>query len=74
MANPSLQHWATAKCILQHLAGTTTLEIFYKCQDETADNNNLFYGYYDAAYMNNNDLKSTSAYVYLVAGVAITWK
>jgi hypothetical protein len=34
----------------------------------TADNSNLFYGYSDAAYGNNDDLKSTSTYVYIVAG------
>jgi hypothetical protein len=53
---------------------TTTLGIFYICQDETANDNNLFYGYSDTAYVNNDDLKSTSAYVYLGAGGAITWK
>ena len=34
-ANPSLQHWTTAKCILWYLVGTTALGIFYKLQDET---------------------------------------
>jgi hypothetical protein len=74
-ANPSLQHWTAAKRLLRYLAGTVTLGIYYKLQDETAnESNNLFYGYSDAAYANNEDLKSTSAYVYLGAGGAITWK
>jgi hypothetical protein len=60
--------------MIWYLAGTTTLGIFYKCQDETADDNNLCYGYSEAAYVDNDDLKSTSAYVYLAAGGAITWK
>lgn len=29
-ANPSLQHWGAVKCILQYLAGTTTLGIIPK--------------------------------------------
>ena len=35
---------------------------------------NLFHGYADAAYANAEDLKSTTGYVFLAAGGAITWK
>jgi hypothetical protein len=34
---------------------------------------NIFYGYSDAAYANADDLKSTSGYVFLAGGAAITW-
>jgi len=70
-----LQYIANCTCPdISYLAGTTTLGIFYKSQDKTADDDNLFHGYSDAAYANNNDLKSTSVYIYKAAGGAIMWK
>jgi hypothetical protein len=51
-----------------------TLGITYRrVQDNTGDNN-LFYGYADAAYANADGLKSTSGYVFMAAGGAIMWK
>ena len=38
------------------------------------DKENLFYGYADAAYVNTDDYKSTSGYVFLVGDGAITWR
>ena len=35
---------------------------------------NFFYGFADAAFANHNDHRSTSGYVLLAAGGAITWK
>jgi hypothetical protein len=72
-ANPSLQHYGTLKQILRYLVGTKDLGITYNAQknDET---NTLFHGYADATYANNNDLKSTTGYVFLSSGGAITWK
>jgi hypothetical protein len=46
---------------------------YMKFSDGTEDGN-LFHGYADAAYANADDLKSTSGYVFLAAGGAITWK
>jgi hypothetical protein len=73
-ANPGLQHHGAIKRILRYLAGTKTLGIIYrKSQDETG-NNNLFHGYADASFANAEDLKSTTGYIFLTAGGAITWK
>jgi hypothetical protein len=36
--------------------------------------NNIFHGFVDAAFANHDDHKSTSGYVFLAAGGAITWK
>ena len=36
--------------------------------------NNLFHGYADAAFTNADDHKSTTGYVFLGSGGAITWK
>jgi hypothetical protein len=41
--------------------------------DDTEENN-LFHGYADAAFANCEDLKSTTGYVFLSSGGAITWK
>jgi hypothetical protein len=35
---------------------------------------NLFHGFADAGYANCDDLKSTSGYVFLASGGAITWR
>ena len=74
-ANPSIQHHTALKRILRYLAGTRNLGIIYSknpyIQRETL---NIFYGFADAAYANHNDHRSTSGYVFLAAGGAITWK
>jgi hypothetical protein len=36
--------------------------------------NNIFHGFVDATFANADDYKSTTGYVFLVAGGAITWK
>jgi hypothetical protein len=72
-ANPSLEHYTAVKRILRYLAGTTDYGITYKAHTTTT-NNNFFYGYSDAAYANSEDSKSTSGYVFLAAGGAITWR
>jgi transposase InsO family protein len=75
-ANPSLQHVGAAKRILRYLKGTKKLAIKYsaKIDDIPKENSNLFYGYADAAYGNSDDYKSTSGYVFIVGGGAITWR
>ena len=73
-ANPSLQHFTAIKRVLRYLAGTQDQGITYsKLSTTTVDNNN-FYGFADAAFANHDDLKSTSVYVFLASGGAITWK
>ena len=77
-ANPSLQHIGAAKRILRYLKGTKNLAIQYSAKRNNSEipqeNPNLFYGYADAAYANTDDYKSTSGYVFLVGGGAITWR
>ena len=48
--------------------------IYSPIQKEIQQNSNLFYGYADAAYANTDDYKSTSSYVFVVGGGAITWR
>ena len=65
------------KRILRYLAGTQDHGITYS-KTPTSTNldkgNNTFYGFANAAYANHDDLKSTSGYVFLASGGAITWK
>ena len=74
-ANPSLQHFIAVKRILRYLAGTQDHGITYsKSLAFTNIDDNNFYGFADAAFANHDDLKSTSGYVFLASGGAITWK
>jgi len=68
-ANPSLTHYTAAKRILRYLKGTKNFELTYK----QVPDQQTFYGYSDAAYANTDDYKSTSGYVFLAGGAAITW-
>lgn len=64
---PTVTAWKSAKRILRYLLGTQNNSIYYrKCQT------NLF-GFSDAAYANNFDMKSFGGYIFLFAGGAISW-
>ena len=77
-ANPSPQHAGALKQILKYLKGTKKYGIQYSNlaypQNDLQQDSNLFYGYADAAYANTDDYKSTSGYVFVVGGGAITWR
>jgi hypothetical protein len=70
-ANPSLQYVGALKQILKYLAGTCNHRITYS---KIQLSGNLFHGYADTTYANINDCKSTSGYVYIMAGGAIMWR
>jgi hypothetical protein len=73
-ANPSTQHYGALKRTLRYLAGIKAYGITYRKPENTQNDDNLFHGFADAAFANNNNGKSTSGYVYLLSGGAITWK
>jgi len=74
-ANPSIQLVTTLKRILHYLAGTKNFSITYSKPSSNPNNNaNTFHGFTNAAFANHDDHKSTSGYVLLAAGGAITWK
>jgi hypothetical protein len=68
--NPSLQHHTALKWILRYLSGTKTHGITYKAVEDRSD---FFHGYANAAYVNADDYKSTSGYVFITGEGAITW-
>jgi hypothetical protein len=74
-ANPSLQHSTALKWILRYLAGTRDYGITYrKPTEDSPISPNAFYGFADAAYANTDDYKSTSGYVFLASGGAVSWR
>jgi hypothetical protein len=75
MANPSLQHSTALKRILRYLAGMRDYGITYrKPAEDSPISPNAFYGFADAAYANADDYKSTSGYVFIASGGAVSWR
>ena len=69
-AEPLSQHWMAVKRILRYLKGTIHLGLMY----EQTTNNELT-GYSDADWAGDlNDRKSTSGYVFILNGAAVSWK
>jgi hypothetical protein len=73
-ANPSLQHIGVLKRVLRYLKGTKSLGITYSKFPRDYENANSSHGFADAAYANADGCKSTSGYVFIAAGGAITWR
>ena len=69
-ANPTMQHVSALKCVLRHLSGTKAYGIKYS---NILGHPNHFHGYADAAFANADEQKSTSGYIFMMAGGAITW-
>ena len=68
-SEPTNSHWCAVKRILRYLRGTTDLGLLYR-----PDNTNLC-GYSDADWAGDiNDRKSTSGYVFIMSGSAISWR
>jgi hypothetical protein len=69
-ANPTLAHQTALKRILRYLAGTRNYGITYT----RAPDPFKFEGFADAAHKNRDNDKSTTGYVFIAAGGAITWR
>lgn len=68
--SPTNRHWTQAIRILRYLVGTPTHGITYR-----RDGDNVLKGYSDANWVNNKkDARSTTGFVFVLAGGAITWK
>lgn len=68
-ANPSLQHMGALKQVLRYLAGMKSYGITYSNSPTlTSSDPNHFHGFADAAFANQDDLKSTSGYVFRAVG------
>ncbi|CAI0466084.1 unnamed protein product [Linum tenue] len=73
MGVPMRQHMLAAKRVLRYLKGTLTHGIWYKKAGEGEGEESLV-GYTDSDYAGDlDDRKSTSGYVFFLAGGAVSW-
>ena len=69
-ANPTKEHWTAVKRILRYLNGTIKLGLLYRESTSVK-----IAGYTDADWAGDvGDRKSTSGYMFLLGGAAISWK
>jgi len=69
-ANPGIEHWKMAKKALRYAQGTKGLMLTYKRSDSLE-----IRGYSDADFAGDkDDRKSTTGYVFTLAGGAISWR
>ena len=66
--NPGIEHWKLVKKVLRYLQGTKGLMLTYRRSDSLQ-----IEGYSDSDYA-GDERKSTSGYVFTLAGGAISWK
>lgn len=70
LKKPKACHWEAAKRVLRYLKGTRDLGITYHASDDGSPT-----GYSDSDWATDpTDRKSTSGYVFMYAGGAISWK
>ena len=69
-SDPGMDHWRAAKKVLRYLQRTKDFMLTYRHSDLLE-----VIGYADADYAGcADDLKSTSGYLFMLAGGAISWK
>lgn len=67
--NPGRAHWTAVKRVLRYLKGTVDAKLTY-----SRNGNPEIIGYCDADYANDiNDRRSTTGYVFVLYGAAISW-
>ena len=71
MANPGREHWKAVKWVFRYLRGTSTHGIMFAKQQTQIS----VIGYVDADYAGRlDDLRSTTGYVFTLAGGPICWR
>jgi hypothetical protein len=69
-SNATTQHWTAVKRIFRYLRGTTNLGLLFK-----KNGHKNLVGYSDADWGgDHNDYRSTSGYLFLIGGTAVSWK
>jgi hypothetical protein len=66
--NPGIEHWKLVKKVMRYLQGTTGLMLTYRRSDSLQ-----IEGYLDSDYA-GEERKSTSEYIFTLAGGVISWK
>ena len=68
-SSPTKEHWTAVKRIFRYLKGTHNYGLLYSRNDGT------IIGYSDADWAGDmNDRKSTSGYLFMMSGAAVSWK
>ena len=71
-SSPTKEHWTAVKCIFRYLKGTYNYGLLYS---PNADNDGTMIGYSDTDWAGDmNDRKSTSGYLCMMSGAAVSWK
>ena len=70
LSNPGMDHWKAAKRVMRYLQRTKHYMLTYRKSDKVE-----IVGYSNSDFSGCQDsMKSTSGYIYLLAGGAISWK
>ncbi|RVW72313.1 Retrovirus-related Pol polyprotein from transposon TNT 1-94 [Vitis vinifera] len=70
LSNPGMDHWRAAKRVMRYLQRTKEYMITYRRLDQLE-----FIGYSNSDFAGCQDSRrSTSSYIYLLAGGAISWR
>jgi hypothetical protein len=69
LMNPSAAHMHQAKHCVSYLLGTHDASITYSSRKDL----NVLVGYSDADWASSSDRKSTSGFIYFLAGGAVSW-
>jgi hypothetical protein len=64
-----MKHWEAIKKVMRYLQGTKNIMLTYRKSNELK-----FVGYADADFAGGDLRKSTSGYIFTLAGGAISWK
>ena len=69
---PTKEHWTAVKRIFRYLKGTSNYGLLYSKNDDAAG---TMFGYSDADWAGDvNDRKSTSGYLFMMNGAAVSWR
>lgn len=69
-SNPGIAHWKAAKRVMRYLKGTKDFRLTYRHSDHLE-----MIGYTDSDWAGCEDTrKSTSGYIFLLAGGAVSWR
>ncbi|PWA89720.1 zinc finger, CCHC-type [Artemisia annua] len=66
-SNPGTQHWQAVQRVFKYLKGTVNYGLSYSAYPSVLE------GYSDASWISNKDHSSTSGWVFLLGGGAISW-
>jgi hypothetical protein len=72
LAEPTKVHLEAVKRILRYVRGTIKYAIIYRALDEKGSGK-ILVGYTDASYANATKGRSTSGYIFILAGGSVRW-